>query len=254
MSRISKRHINDRSRGHLSQLLESKHTTLISEMNVTIQDRRVTWIPAELEPQLQLDSCCATCKTTTSKPLLRKCSSCKLVFYCGRDCQAQDWERHKTQEDCSVVKKQRNRLERAQAEVESSALLLMRHFAIHYEEEDHFLGKYMSDETFGSIIGGQGSLNLEEEDIEDRHEVFNMIDLVAGRFGDGHEPITTKVLHCMGLLFDKVQETAVRLGTRSSWEHALELAVEMKRLSHESFPDFIDETIPKQHLVEASSR
>jgi hypothetical protein len=37
---------------------------------------------------------------------------------------------------------------------------------------------------FGSVIGGQGSLNLEEEDIEDMHEVFNMIDLVAGRFGD----------------------------------------------------------------------
>jgi hypothetical protein len=37
----------------------------------------------------------------------------------------------------------------------------------------------MSDEMFGSVIGGQGSLNLEEEDIEDMHEVFNMIDLVA---------------------------------------------------------------------------
>ena len=213
-------------------------------MSVTIQDRRVTWIPAELEPQLQLESCCATCKTTMSKATLRKCSSCKLVFYCGRDCQAQDWQRHKTQEDCSVVKKLRRRLGRANEKVESSALVLMRHFSIQYGEEDDFLGKYMSDETFGRIIRGRGSFNVHEDDREEMHEVFNMIDLVAGRFGDDNEPITTEVIRSMRLLFEKVVETAERLGTRSLWELALEIAVELKRISHVALPDLIDETIP----------
>lgn len=61
-----------------------------------------------------------------------------------------------------MVKKLRRRLGRANEKVESSALVLMRHLSIQYGEEDDFLGKYMSDETFGRIIRGRGSFNVHE--------------------------------------------------------------------------------------------
>ena len=31
-----------------------------------------------------------------SCPCIMRCSRCKLVFYCGRDCQAAHWKSHKT--------------------------------------------------------------------------------------------------------------------------------------------------------------
>lgn len=38
-----------------------------------------------------LDLICAVCKKISTK----KCSKCKLVFYCGRECQVKHWKYHK---------------------------------------------------------------------------------------------------------------------------------------------------------------
>jgi hypothetical protein len=44
---------------------------------------------------------CAQCDTTTSRAMY-KCMSCRTVYYCNRDCQAADWQRHKPA--CDLVK------------------------------------------------------------------------------------------------------------------------------------------------------
>jgi hypothetical protein len=44
--------------------------------------------------------CCAQCGTTTSEKL-QKCSACKTVYYCNRECQVAHWKRHKPV--CSVA-------------------------------------------------------------------------------------------------------------------------------------------------------
>ena len=42
---------------------------------------------------------CAFCGTAFW-PYLKKCKRCRTVFYCGRDCQKQDWKYHKN--SCTV--------------------------------------------------------------------------------------------------------------------------------------------------------
>lgn len=38
------------------------------------------------------ESICSSCKSSTAK---FRCSSCKLVNYCSRECQRNDWSKHK---------------------------------------------------------------------------------------------------------------------------------------------------------------
>jgi len=46
------------------------------------------------------DDVCKRCgKTSTVKTGGGICAKCKSVFYCSRDCQQEDWKRHK-KEDC----------------------------------------------------------------------------------------------------------------------------------------------------------
>lgn len=43
-------------------------------------------------------SCCHTCKS----PTIKKCSQCKVTFYCDKKCQLEDWSNHK--EKCIAFK------------------------------------------------------------------------------------------------------------------------------------------------------
>lgn len=44
---------------------------------------------------------CAACDKSGAVVKLRSCTRCKKVWYCGKDCQASDWRRHK--KDCKPV-------------------------------------------------------------------------------------------------------------------------------------------------------
>lgn len=76
-------------------------------MFISISDRRVTDIPVELESKLCLEPYCHTCNanavtSSEKQKSLKRCSSCKLVYYCSRDCQQLDWRRHKSEDECPV--------------------------------------------------------------------------------------------------------------------------------------------------------
>jgi len=54
------------------------------------------------EPTLKIINCCDICGEPDSK---HRCSQCKLVIYCGRECQTKGWEEHKAECDmlCEVL-------------------------------------------------------------------------------------------------------------------------------------------------------
>lgn len=58
-----------------------------------------------MSTRIDLDStCCIICKNPESK----KCSACKLVFYCGIDHQKKDWPLHKLECGKSVTNRSLN--------------------------------------------------------------------------------------------------------------------------------------------------
>lgn len=188
-------------------------------MVVTIANRSVTFISKELESSLQLESCCITCKAA-DKPV-RTCSNCKLVTYCCKDCQAADWERHKEEDKCLVIKKDRRLLKEAsetiaanQGEIVDAALAQFGEFA--------FYGRPYAT----ALLSG----NIEE-----------LIDLFAAHFFD--LPYTQIYMERMLSLTSKVCDVAETHNTRELWEKALGLWVEFKRLCHESLPDAANEQI-----------
>ena len=45
---------------------------------------------------------CTVCRE--QKDGNKRCSGCYMVFYCGRDCQAKDWDNHK--DKCKIIQKE----------------------------------------------------------------------------------------------------------------------------------------------------
>ncbi len=58
----------------------------------TIENRPLTIIKTRV---------CYNCHTSTKEKLLR-CSACKYAYYCSRECQREDWSKHKI--DCNKFK------------------------------------------------------------------------------------------------------------------------------------------------------
>jgi hypothetical protein len=54
----------------------------------------------------ELSSTCAVCNSTSTLngTPLSKCGRCKIVEYCGKDCQVKDWPKHK--ENCKKSAKE----------------------------------------------------------------------------------------------------------------------------------------------------
>lgn len=187
-------------------------------MVVTVADRSVTQIPVELESPLQLEPCCHTCKAT-DKPL-RTCSSCKLMSYCSKQCQASDWERHKTEDDCVAIKKARRLLEKSEAQIRANSHIVALEAIDKFGVEGAFLGR--------PIPG------FDQKD--DR-----IMDLLAGRFYDFD--MTSEYCDLYGDLYALVVPIAKRYNTRTLWEATLEIAVEMNRLSFMSRSDRMEHDI-----------
>jgi hypothetical protein len=191
---------------------------------ISLADRRVTDIPAELESKLCLEPFCNTCNAAQSsenenQKRLKKCSSCKLVFYCSRDCQQLDWRRHKIEDGCPRMKKLRRRMDRATDDIREHRLHLIAHYIATYGDE---------------VFGGRNLAAILDDDI---------FELLAGRFyGDDY---TAEYMDALVELSSRVHLAAVRRRTVWCWEEDLALGVEVNRLTHISFPDMTsDGTVP----------
>ncbi|GBC02154.1 hypothetical protein RclHR1_04480018 [Rhizophagus clarus] len=71
----------------------SRLADVITETNNEIKDN------SEIETKKNGNACKRCGKTSTMEAGGGICSKCKLVFYCSRDCQKEDWKRHR-KEDC----------------------------------------------------------------------------------------------------------------------------------------------------------
>ena len=60
---------------------------------------------------------CGTCGKSEAKrgEEMKKCSGCKLLYYCNRDCQRKDWEKHG--DKCKKIKNHLTELAKMEAEL-----------------------------------------------------------------------------------------------------------------------------------------
>lgn len=188
------------------------------EKVVTIRDRSITFIPVELESSFQFEPFCVACKAT-DKPLLT-CSSCKLVSFCSKECQAADWVRHKKEEHCGAIRKVRRRLEQAEETIRRNSSMLATE-AIGLFGEDAFL----------------------DRPVQDVHQIGpdEIFDLIAGRFM--YFSLTQHYMQHLVKLYEETLHVASSHDTRIMWERVLELTTEIKRITHVSAHDF-DQDIP----------
>lgn len=81
-----------------------------------LADRRTNDIPPELESPLICQKMCQTGqKMEDATTRLKACQACKVVFYCGRDCQKQDRVEHK--EECNKFKTVREKTDKVLANI-----------------------------------------------------------------------------------------------------------------------------------------
>ena len=85
----------------LAGLLRQQMASFFTEQNRTSASGPPQWAPPLEEPE------CTFCHSKTAD--LKRCLGCKKVFYCGKECQAQDWKNHKS--DCQTsTQKTRNKV------------------------------------------------------------------------------------------------------------------------------------------------
>jgi hypothetical protein len=216
-------------------------------MVVTIEDRRVTSIPAELECELKVDPFCVTCKNKGSDSL-SVCSRCKLVKYCCRECQKRDFARHKKEDDCVGIGNLKQNLEALEDMIQNNGCLLMQEMMINFDgDEDTWLGRGEPSlmEMMGlmstGLIGPDGGPTTAHMPGADYSR--NIMDVIAGRFGALQG--TGQYMQCMMALNNKIITLAHNHNSLEAYEEVLKLAVETKRLTHAVYPDVADRELPK---------
>lgn len=91
----------------LQKIIVICYTKLVNwyNMSITCKKQLLSWkamYPCDLFPTdfTSTDAVCGFCSIKTNQ--LKKCSGCKDVSYCSRECQKQDWSRgHKSK--CKMV-------------------------------------------------------------------------------------------------------------------------------------------------------
>jgi len=195
-------------------------------------------------PLLCQDKYCASCyKTNTSETKTRdlsnrallKCTACKAVFYCGRECQKNDWENHR--QECRGIKKARSKLQSELDSFTEIAPMVL----------DHLVSS-------GTIQLSERQLQIQEERMQRQFR--------PGRCGPvlttdaafesfyGHQ--SARLEPCMHSVFDvieKLESSVARTRLECVREEILELVVNLKRNTHNSVPDItgtsIDQTLIK---------
>jgi hypothetical protein len=171
---------------------------------ISLADRRVTDIPVELESKLCLvPNSCNTCNAAQNEKQkrLKKCSGCKLVFYCSRDCQQLDLRRHKSEDECPAIKNIRQRIDRAADDIRAHRENLIHHYYATYGEE---------------VFGGRNLVDILDDDI---------FELLTGRFND--DGYTTEYMNTLFDLRSKVSRAATRHRAVWCWEEELALTVDL---------------------------
>lgn len=188
-------------------------------MVVTIQDRRVTDIPMELETMLQVEPCCFACHTKGTGPLTM-CPRCNLPLYCSEDCMKHDYERHREEENCVGFERALQNLAEKEAIIRAHSTNLLEK-AVERFGDDAFLGR----ETLNADI----------------------MDLLAGRFLDFQ--CTYDYLVSLSSVHNP-QLMAVRRNGQEGLnqvlvmnEKVLDYYVELRRLTHRSWADNMISTL-----------
>jgi hypothetical protein len=79
---------------HFTHFGQVVHMAMCSPKCRAIQNKESDAIAKDCDDQLY--NICGSCKTKEPAPsTYKKCSKCKIAYYCSRECQAADWPTHK---------------------------------------------------------------------------------------------------------------------------------------------------------------
>jgi hypothetical protein len=71
--------------------IATRHVSLMLEPDIQrVQELAKGWVSTFGEEFLE-PSTCAVC----GREAMKRCSKCRVEWYCSRDCQVKDWKRHK---------------------------------------------------------------------------------------------------------------------------------------------------------------
>ncbi|GAA5838794.1 hypothetical protein JCM3766R1_004209 [Sporobolomyces carnicolor] len=80
-----------------------KKRLVLSNHQVDSQGYKPAMLPTEFSEDLKLE--CQGCRATFESKKLLRCGACKMVFYCGPECQKSHWPTHKVL--CKFTQKNR---------------------------------------------------------------------------------------------------------------------------------------------------